>query len=129
MSYYPRLRILRPVALTLAWCLALAALGSLSAAEASRITVQVDRPGARINPAMWGVFFEDINFGADGGLYAELVKNRSFEFPDHLMGWSTLRNSGSRGSVSVCDDTPFDAANPHYVWIAADSDLGIGIQQ
>ena len=36
---------------------------------------------------MWGIFFEDINFGADGGLYAELVKNRSFEFPDPLMGW------------------------------------------
>ncbi len=76
---------------------------------------------------MWGVFFEDINFGADGGLYAELVKNRSFEFPDHLMGWSALRNSGSRGSVSICDETAFDTANPHYVRIAADSDSGIGI--
>ena len=52
------------------------------------ITVNVDQPGARINPAMWGVFFEDINFGADGGLYAEMVKNRSFEFPEPLMGWS-----------------------------------------
>ena len=30
--------------------------------------------------------FEDINYAADGGLYAELVKNRSFEFPQHLMG-------------------------------------------
>ena len=38
------------------------------------------KPGAEINPDMYGVFFEDINFGADGGLYAELVKNRSFEF-------------------------------------------------
>jgi len=52
------------------------------------ITIQADQPGAKINPAMWGVFFEDINFGADGGLYAELVKNRGFEFPDPLMAGS-----------------------------------------
>ena len=44
------------------------------------LTVRVDQPGAKINPAMWGLFFEDINLGADGGLYAELVKNRGFEF-------------------------------------------------
>ena len=42
------------------------------------MTVDVSKPTARINPAMYGIFFEDINFGADGGLYAELVKNRSF---------------------------------------------------
>src|SRR5512140_3303138 len=98
-----------------------------TAANAATIEVQVDRPGAEINPAMWGVFFEDINFGADGGLYAELVKNRSFEFPDHLMGWSTLRNTGSQGSVSIRDDIPFDSANPHYVRIACDSASEIGV--
>ncbi len=47
-----------------------------------QLVVRADRPGARISPTMYGVFFEDINFGADGGLYAELVKNRSFEFPE-----------------------------------------------
>ena len=46
------------------------------------LTVRADQSGAKINPAMWGIFFEDINLGADGGLYAELVKNRSFEFPE-----------------------------------------------
>jgi hypothetical protein len=51
-------------------------------APALQIRVDAGKPGARINPAMWGIFFEDINFGADGGLYAELVKNRGFEFPD-----------------------------------------------
>ena len=45
------------------------------------MTVDVSRPTAKIQPTMYGIFFEDINFGADGGLYAELVKNRSFEFP------------------------------------------------
>ena len=45
---------------------------------APTITIQADQPGAKINPAMWGIFFEDINFGAAWRvLYAELVKNRS----------------------------------------------------
>jgi len=43
--------------------------------------------GIKVQPTMYGIFFEDINFAADGGLYAELIKNRSFEFPDAKMGW------------------------------------------
>ncbi|MBT8223980.1 MAG: hypothetical protein HKP61_09210, partial [Dactylosporangium sp.] len=44
------------------------------------ITVDPTARGASIGDSMYGVFFEDINFAADGGLYAELVRNRSFEF-------------------------------------------------
>jgi len=68
------------------------------------VTVAVDRPGAAINPAMWGVFFEDINFGADGGLYAELVKNPSFEFPQPLMGWTVPAESGAVTTLTVKSD-------------------------
>src|ERR1017187_9295249 len=82
-------------------------------ASAVTIEVQADRPGANINPAMWGIFFEEINFGADGGLYAELVKNRGFEFPDPMMGWSKLSPSLARGQLSIRDDHPFNTANPH----------------
>ena len=53
--------------------------------HAASLTVQTDQPGTKLNPAMWGIFFEDINFGADGGLYAELLKNRGFEFPKVLL--------------------------------------------
>jgi len=53
---------------------------------AQDLTVHVNKPGAPIAPTMWGIFFEDINLAADGGLYAELVKNRSFEFNNPLMG-------------------------------------------
>ncbi|HZI31778.1 MAG TPA: alpha-L-arabinofuranosidase, partial [Candidatus Binatia bacterium] len=80
---------------------------SLAASAATSITVHADRPGASINPAMWGIFFEDINFGADGGLYAELVKNRGFEFPDPLMGWIKICPSNARGELTVRDDSPF----------------------
>ena len=51
------------------------------------LDVSVDKPLAPISSSMWGIFFEDINFAADGGLYAELVKNRSFEFDQPTMGW------------------------------------------
>jgi alpha-N-arabinofuranosidase len=64
---------------------------------APQITVDVAQPGAKISPTMYGVFFEDINFGADGGLYAELVKNRSFEFDRPLRGWQILRKNGAEG--------------------------------
>lgn len=51
-------------------------------------TVHTNQVKAGIEPTMWGVFFEDINMDADGGIYAELVKNRSFEFFKPLMGWN-----------------------------------------
>ena len=60
---------------------------SLNAQKSVPIVVNVDKPKAEIKPTMWGIFFEDINFAADGGIYAELVKNRSFEFYKPTTGW------------------------------------------
>jgi len=60
---------------------------------AQTITVTVDKPAAEIQPTMWGIFFEDINFAADGGLNSELVKNGSFEFAMPLMGWKQVESS------------------------------------
>jgi alpha-L-arabinofuranosidase len=93
--------------------------GSLGA-NAVTIEVQADKPGAKINPAMWGIFFEDINFGADGGVYAEMVKNRGFEFPDPMMGWSKLSPSKARGTMAIRDENPFNAANPHYLHLESE---------
>ncbi len=101
--------------------LAMAVSGYSQGAEpAVTLAVQAGQPGARISPTMWGVFFEDINFGADGGLYAELVKNRSFEFPNPMMGWSKIPANSSAGLMEIYDQAPFDAANPHYLRIKAD---------
>lgn len=79
-------------------------------AASAQYTINIDaaKPGARIQPDMYGIFFEDINFGADGGLYAELIKNRSFEFPQAFTGWTPF------GNVEVCDDAPCFERNPHY---------------
>lgn len=77
--------------------------------ETLSFEVRADQPGASIPSTMYGIFFEDINFGADGGLYAELVKNRSFESEQPLMGWTPF------GSVEVRSDKPCFDRNPHYV--------------
>lgn len=80
-------------------------------AQTNELVIQTKKVGAEIQPTMYGLFFEDINYGADGGLYAELVKNRSFEFPQNLMGWNTF------GNVALRADGPFER-NPHYVRLA-----------
>lgn len=55
--------------------------------EVIQLDLDLSDTGIKIQPTMYGVFFEDINFAADGGLYAEMVKNRSFEFLLPKMGW------------------------------------------
>lgn len=77
-------------------------------AQTNEMVVQAGKMGAEIQPTMYGLFFEDINYAADGGLYAELIKNRSFEFPQNLLGWKTY------GNVALQKDGPFER-NPHYV--------------
>jgi len=77
-------------------------------AQSHVMEVKTAKLGAPVQSTMYGIFFEDINYAADGGLYAEMVKNRSFEFPQHLMGWRAY------GKFEVRDDGPFER-NPHYV--------------
>ena len=85
---------------------------ALSLAANNLFTVQTNKPGAPIQPTMYGLFFEDINYAADGGLYAEMIKNRSFEFPQNLAAWVTY------GDVQLQNDGPFER-NPHYVRLAS----------
>ena len=84
------------------------ALSLVASAQTHVLDVNTKKLGAPVQPTMYGIFFEDINYAADGGLYAEMVKNRSFEFPQHLMGWRAF------GNFEVEDDGPFER-NPHFV--------------
>jgi alpha-N-arabinofuranosidase len=119
-----RMKIKSLFALVLALSLAIPTSHS---ADAVTLTVQADKPGASINPDMWGVFFEDINLGADGGLYAELVKNRSFEFPTALMGWTRVAGPGGAGEIEVRSESPRFQNNPNYVRIAAANRAAFGL--
>ncbi|SEA93063.1 alpha-N-arabinofuranosidase [Flavobacterium gillisiae] len=60
---------------------------ALTPNESRSLVVDFKETGVKIQPTMYGIFFEDINFAADGGLYAEMIKNRSFEFPQPKTGW------------------------------------------
>ncbi len=83
-------------------------MGAAYAEPTNEMVIQTNKVGAEIQPTMYGLFFEDINYGADGGLYAEMIKNRSFEFPQNFLGWNTF------GNVELKNDGPFER-NPHYV--------------
>ena len=91
------------------------------APAAATISVDLGHPGAAISPQMFGIFFEDINFAADGGLYPELVKNRSFEFNDPLMGWHEIMAVDAKGIVppkgelDIRTEDPQNATNAHYL--------------
>ncbi len=92
------------------------------------ISVQVDKPGAKIPATLTGLFFEDINFAGDGGLYPERVKNRNFEFPDALMGWKPLPGVFAEGSMGVLTGNPLNANNLHYVRLENKSGAeGVGL--
>ena len=114
--------------------LLIAALAFSAYAQNHELTIDMKHNGAPVQKTMYGLFMEDVNFAADGGLYAELIKNRSFDFPYPFTGWQFA------GNVEVRNDGPFDK-NPNYVrlhgsdhphkWTAIVNEgfFGIGIER
>jgi len=90
----------------------------------SQIVVKVDKSIAEIQPTMWGLFFEDINFAADGGIYAELVKNRSFEFSKPLMGWNEIKEGGADGSLLAVNRGAEFENNPRILKVEVKAEKG-----
>lgn len=92
-------------------------------AQTHTFDINTKKVGAAVSPTMYGIFFEDINYAADGGLYGELVKNRSFEFPQALLGWKAF------GKFEVKNDGPFKRC-PHYVVLnySGHNDAATGLQ-
>jgi alpha-L-arabinofuranosidase len=78
------------------------------------IIVDVDKPKTEIKPTMWGIFFEDINFAADGGIYAEMVKNRSFEFYKPKTGWKVDVASKDSSHFLIINRGLMNEANPRF---------------
>lgn len=84
-----------------------------------------------ISDLLFGIFFEDINFAADGGLYAEMVANRSFEFTtlaqgDNLYNWNAVNNADIK--VTQISKDCLNENNPSYLKIANNSDDFAGIE-
>ncbi|TFF38596.1 alpha-L-arabinofuranosidase [Mucilaginibacter psychrotolerans] len=87
-------------------------------------TIASGQVKAHIEPTMYGIFFEDINLAADGGVYAELVKNRSFEFDSHLAGWQQQQKAGGKGGIEVVDRTNERPENAHTIKIDVSDNAG-----
>jgi len=98
--------------------------GKSMAQPSGTLIVKTNEPIAEIQPTMWGLFFEDINMGADGGIYAELVKNRSFEFDTPMMGWSVLKEKESQtnGKALIHNAELTNPANRRYIRITTSED-------
>src|SRR5579871_3816545 len=94
---------------------------------AQEIFVKPSTSVASVSPTMWGIFFEDINMAADGGIYAELVKNRSFEFTTPLMGWKENKDNAAAGTVLVTNRSEESPSNPRFIRVTHLSDEAYGL--
>jgi len=110
-------------------------LAALGASAATTLTVDLAQSGKPISPDLFGIFFEDLNYAADGGLYAELVQNRSFEYQateqlnwTPLTAWEFVARDGGRGAVKIADAVPVHPNNPHYVVVETQQPgAGVGL--
>lgn len=98
----------------------------LLAQNKASFTIQANKPTAQVAKTMWGIFFEDINLGADGGIYAELLKNRSFEFAKPLMGWTINSKKVNYGfnfgsEITIINEAAKEATNPRFMRVVLDS--------
>jgi alpha-L-arabinofuranosidase len=96
----------------LAALLTLASTLASFAAEPAALTVDAANPGHAISPMLYGIFFEDINCSADGGLYAELVRNRNFEDSEQPEHWSLIGSGPAQVNLSIDRTDPIGAKNP-----------------
>jgi hypothetical protein len=87
---------------------------SMSRGADATITVHADRPGIKVSPTLYGIFFEEINRGGEGGLYAEMVSNRSFEDSSgEPSGWNLIKGGDAEGSIAIDTAQPLNESNPH----------------
>jgi alpha-L-arabinofuranosidase len=84
-------------------------LGIAMQAQTAHIDIDADAQGVPISPVLYGIFFEEINHAGDGGLYAELVRNRSFEDADTPQAW-TVEGDGARIAIDTAH--PLHPRNP-----------------
>ena len=108
--------VLRIVAV---WFIVASARGT--AAEPTTMKIHTDRPGVKISPMLYGIFFEEINRAGDGGIYAEMIQNRSFEDdrggneakPAKVPGWTLVKREDVEATMNIDSSQPINAKNPN----------------
>jgi alpha-L-arabinofuranosidase len=88
------------------------------------ITIQAGQPGAIISSNLFGIFFEEINFAGDGGLYAEMVRNRSFYTATNANYWTLVTQGTATGTMSVDPSQPLNTNIPNSLKLTMQSGTG-----
>jgi len=117
---------LKRTLLLLSICMLLMLSIELGSENIDTLEVDTSKRGIEISPILYGVFFEDINYAGDGGLYAELIQNRSFEFPTPLHSWSINSLGKDKAGYIIEKNNPISSKNPTYLRIVISSiDKGV----
>ncbi|MGE5608241.1 MAG: alpha-L-arabinofuranosidase C-terminal domain-containing protein [Bacillota bacterium] len=80
--------------------------------QQAKLNVKVDQPGVRVSPTLYGIFFEEINRAGEGGLYGEMLLNRSFEDMSVPAGWTMVAGGGAQCIVTLDRSRSLNANNP-----------------
>jgi alpha-L-arabinofuranosidase len=103
-------------------CAAAFALTSFTFADAT-LSVDVSKPGISISPSLYGIFFEEINYAGDGGIYPELLRNRNFEDnADRPEFWSLVLADGARGDAALGRSEGAGEFNQHHIRLSRDAE-------
>lgn len=92
--------------------------------SAATVTVNVNQPGAVVSSNLFGIFFEEINFAGEGGLYAEMVRNRAFYDPTTPYYWTLVTQESATGSMTVDPATPLNTNIPNSLKLTMSSGSG-----
>jgi alpha-N-arabinofuranosidase len=88
--------------------------GAYSQTSPAVLTIQVDKPVSKVSPMLYGLMTEEINYSYDGGLYAEMVRNRTFRANrSNVPNWFLVEDGAAQAKMGVDESTGPSEALPH----------------
>src|SRR5512146_2711504 len=115
---------MKPVFRCIMVSLALAAWLPAARAQTSSVVIEANQPAATISSNLFGIFFEEISMAGDGGIYAELIRNRSFEESSTPIWWTLSTNGVAAGSFAIDTSQPLSPSNTHSLRLTRTSGTG-----
>jgi hypothetical protein len=100
------------------------AANTAQAQSGATIAIQADQPGAQISSNLFGIFFEEINSAGDGGIYAEMVRNRSFYTSTNANYWTLVTQGTATGTMRVDTSRPLNTNIPNSLKLTMQSGTG-----
>ena len=126
LSIYNEIKIMKTtstlalIAAATVWAAATSQASQSPSATQDQITVKIDEPTVAISPKFYGIFFEEISMAGDGGLYAELIRNRNFEDSSKLDHWEERSTGAATAVASLVQDVPTGGFNSQSALLKVD---------